>query len=81
MFLGAIDIGGTKTIVAVCDEKGNIIEMENFPTESGDWEEHFKTTGEKFNQCVHKLQIEIDKDIIGIGINVPGMVDEKGVLP
>ena len=80
MFLGAIDIGGTKTIVAVCDEKGNIIEMDNFPTENVDWVEHFRITAEKFIQCVNKLQIDIDDDLIGIGINVPGMVDENGVL-
>ncbi|MBK5245634.1 MAG: ROK family protein [Peptostreptococcaceae bacterium] len=80
MFLGAIDIGGTKTIVAVCDEKGNIIEMENFPTENGDWMVHFRITAEKFIQCVNKLQIDINEDLSGIGINVPGMVDENGIL-
>jgi len=79
MFLGAIDIGGTKTIVAVCDEKGDILEMENFPTENGGWVEHFSITAEKFIQCINKLQVGID-DLIGIGINVPGMVDENGVL-
>ena len=80
MFLGAIDIGGTKTIVAVCDEKGNIIEMENFHTEKGGWAEHFKITGEKFIQCIKKLQLDIGDDLIGIGINGPGMVDENGIL-
>lgn len=80
MFLGAIDIGGTKTIVAVCDEKGNIIEMENFPTANGDWMVHFRITAEKFIQCVNKLQININEDLSGIGINVPGMVDENGIL-
>ncbi len=80
MFIGAIDIGGTKTIVAICDEKSNILAMENFPTENVGWEDHFSITGEKFIQCAKKLQINIGKDLLGIGINVPGMVDENGVL-
>lgn len=37
MFLGGIEAGGTKMVLSVCDEKGNVIKRTTVPT--GKWEE------------------------------------------
>lgn len=75
--IGAIDIGGTKTMTAVLSDTGSIIESRYFPTVSKDWREHFKITADVFHRCAQPYLQEIS----GVGINVPGMADsQKGTL-
>lgn len=80
MLLGAIDIGGTKTMVGVCNEKGEILAMEKFPTVSKKWEEHFDLIAVRFRNALEEIGIHSLDDLKGIGINCPGMVDPFGKL-
>ncbi len=80
MFVGAFDIGGTKTIVALADETGRIYEKEQFPTNTGDCWAHIEKCCDLFRVFLHRRQLEPDQ-IAGIGVNLPGPVDrEKGIL-
>lgn len=82
MAIGAIDIGGTKTITAILSDSGEILVSRNFPTESKMWEDHFKLIVEQFKACekAHLTQSP-DDPVIGVGINVPGMADsDQGIL-
>lgn len=80
MLIGAIDIGGTKTMVALVDESGKILNSHKFESVSLHWETHFKMTIEAFENCARKLCVPTE-ELQGIGVNMPGIVDEKkGVL-
>ncbi len=61
-----IDIGGTNSVVGICDDKGNIISCKSFPTKSFDSPQEFvlKTT-----EWIKKSKEEYN--IVGIGIGAP----------
>ena len=40
MYVGAFDIGGTKTIIALADDTGRIYEKQQFPTDTRDCFKH-----------------------------------------
>lgn len=66
---GAVDIGGTKTLVAVSDGKGKIIEQQKFPTPK-DYEE--------FKIELAKVVAELStKDFNRIVMAVPGLLNRK----
>lgn len=70
---GAVDIGGTKTLLAVFDENGSLIEQIKFPTP--ELYENFRT---ELADNVAKLST---KDFKGIGVAAPGKIDhEQGSL-
>lgn len=80
MYLGAFDIGGTKTIVALADETGSIFEKQQFPTNTGDCFRHLDMCCHIFRGFVQKHGVCMDQ-ISGIGVNLPGIVDQKkGIL-
>ncbi len=80
MYIGAIDIGGTKTIVGIVNESGKILYKEQFKTNINDRELHFKTCSEMLFYCLSTLDLSV-LQLVGIGINMPGMVDnKKGIL-
>lgn len=80
MYVGAFDIGGTKTIVALADETGKILEKQQFPTETGSCPEHLEKCCDIFLSFLQKQGISAG-DIHGIGVNLPGIVDtKKGIL-
>ncbi|WP_281757431.1 ROK family protein [Succinatimonas hippei] len=80
MNIGAFDIGGTKTIVALADDAGTIYEKQQFPTDTGDCLRHLDTCCQIFSQFLCKHQLH-PQNVSGIGINLPGMVDRKqGIL-
>lgn len=62
-----IDIGGTNTRVALYDEKLQLIERVQFPTNNEDPE----ITLERINNAINVF----DKDIVGIGVSCPGPLD------
>ncbi len=72
MNIGAIDIGGTKTIVAISDENSNILEKVTFKTPLKDCYQTFDLCCRYLYELTAKLSINIS-DLYGIGINVPGM--------
>lgn len=80
MFVGAFDIGGTKTIVALADEAGKIYEKEQFPTNTGSCRAHINTCCDLFRKFLHRQGADVSQ-VRGIGVNLPGPVDlENGVL-
>ena len=66
-----VDIGGTKVLIAIADDDGNIIFKEKVKT-SPDVREIIKAV----DACIHKMNINRNK-IRGIGVGVPGMVNSK----
>ena len=46
MYIGSIDMGGSKSIVAVLNEKFEILAMERFEGHEKDWRVHFDRTVE-----------------------------------
>ncbi|MDO5351850.1 MAG: ROK family protein [Succinatimonas sp.] len=80
MYIGAFDIGGTKTIVALADETGKIYEKKQYPTDTGDCLRHLDSCCEIFLQFMQKYNLHPNQ-VIGIGVNLPGIVDRKlGIL-
>ena len=79
-YLGAIDIGGTKTMVGIVDSKANIVCKHHFATYTADCEVHLLDCYNRFNACLSELGLTVN-DLEGIGVNMPGMVDAStGVL-
>ena len=80
MYFAAFDIGGTKTIVAIVKENGEIITKKQFPS-------YIQSSKVHLNLCIDALREELKEQkltceqIVGIGVTLPGIVDnEKGVL-
>ena len=72
-----IDLGGTFIKGGIVDGKGNIVTSDKAPTES---EKGAERVAENIAALVQKLldnaKIE-KKDVVGIGMGVPGMIDSK----
>ena len=80
MYIGAFDIGGTKTIVAVSNETGRIYEKRMFASYTADCYAHLERCCEEFLNILHLLKIDI-QEITAIGVTLPGIVDlETGEL-
>jgi predicted NBD/HSP70 family sugar kinase len=69
MFYGAIDVGGTKTLVAIFNQDGDVVEKQKFPTPSEypDFLEELKKT----------LEILSNHDFQAFTVAMPGSVDHK----
>jgi glucokinase len=79
-YLGAIDIGGTKTMVGIVSPDARILAKQHFVTNTADCDAHFADCYGRFNECLSELGLTI-KDLEGIGVNLNGMVDAStGVL-
>lgn len=80
MYVGAFDIGGTKTIVALADETGKILEKYQFTTDTSDCRKHIEKCCDLFRDFLNRQNVAV-KQVKGIGVNLPGPVDrKKGVL-
>ncbi|MCE7936520.1 ROK family protein [Candidatus Saccharibacteria bacterium CPR2] len=67
----AIDIGGTKTLVAMLDESGSIISSDKFPTDK-----NYDVFSRNLITSVNKLR---DSNLKAVGVGVPGIVNyQKG---
>jgi len=75
MIIGAIDIGGTKTMVGAADEYGKILALHKFETETADVYSHFKRCGTELRDCLTELGA-FPGSVSGVGITLPGMVDK-----
>ena len=76
MRVGALDIGGTKTIVGIADEAGHIAAQRRFPTETGNLAAHLRRCAEALADCAGE-----SGPVSRLGVTMPGMVDfERGVL-
>lgn len=67
--IGAVDIGGTKTLVAVFDHSGKIVEQEKF------------ATSQNYNEFLQNLQGVVaklaTKDFAAFAVAAPGRIDRK----
>ena len=79
MYIGAIDIGGTKTITAVIDETGNILHKEQFPTVEKKCDRHLEQCAQSLLSILEHLHISA-ADLTGVGVTLPGIVDNKSGL-
>ncbi|HEY5563022.1 MAG TPA: ROK family protein [Clostridiaceae bacterium] len=76
MFAGALDIGGTKTIVAIVNKDGSILSKRKIKTEIIDYKVHFLNCIKLLDECLNEISIK-RSDLIGLGINLPGMVNSS----
>ena len=72
----AVDFGGSKIIVGLVDKKGNIRTKFRKPS-SPDPDEAVSTIFSLIDRLLTADKTPL-KNIAGIGISVPGMVDRKG---
>lgn len=79
MYIGGIDIGGTKVICAVADVNKKILSKVTFESQKDKPETFFQKCIDKLAECCDNINIEI-KNLYGIGVTLPGMVDNNGVL-
>ncbi len=80
MYIGAFDIGGTKTIIALADENGKIYEKNQFVSDTKDCLRHLDHCCEEFRKILKNQGIDTDA-VSAIGVNLPGIVNRKtGVL-
>lgn len=70
----AIDVGGTKTLLALFSEQGDIVKREKFPTPPA-YEEFISTLIHHINEMVGDAYIE------SCAIGLPGVIDrERGIV-
>lgn len=80
MYIGAFDIGGTKTITALADDRGRILAKEQFPTNTADCTAHLDHCCQSFMGFLQQHRVQPEQ-IKGVGVNLPGLVDrQRGVL-
>jgi len=80
MYIAALDIGGTKTIAAILDEKGTIQAQENFPSIVADYKAHLELCVRAMERLMQQMWIKAD-NLTGLGVSLPGIVDnDKGIL-
>lgn len=79
MYIAAIDLGGTKTVTAVCNEKGEVLARRKFPTVTADMNAHFNECEKALRECFGQVGIT-PAEVAGLGMTVPGMADDKGNL-
>ena len=79
-YLGAIDIGGTKTMVGIVGSDARILIKRHFATNTADCDAHFADCSARFIECLSELGLTVN-NLEGIGVNMNGMVDTAtGVL-
>lgn len=78
--IAALDIGGTKTITAILDENGAILEQTTCVSYLPDSYENLDRCVEELNRLLEACGLHRE-ELKGIGVSLPGIVDrKKGVL-
>jgi len=70
-----LDIGGTSVKYGLVDENGAVSNKDHFKTD----DEHKDVLLNDLVEAVKKIQA-IDKDVAGVGVSMPGVVQEDGFL-
>ncbi|MEI2356359.1 ROK family protein [Mesobacillus zeae] len=74
-----IDIGGTKIAAGIISDTGGLLERAEVKSDPSDRENMFARVAEAVEQVLEKSDLSMD-DMEGIGVGVPGKVDqEKGI--
>ena len=71
-----LDIGGTKIAAGIVDEEGNVFSEVKLPSKIDDKESMFEQVLNALEKTIIEFEGNI-KEIIGIGIGLPGKVDRK----
>ena len=80
MHIAALDIGGTKTIAAILDEKGAILAQETFLSVVASYETHLELCIQAMKRLMQQMELK-PEELAGLGVSLPGIVDhKKGVL-
>lgn len=77
--IGGIDIGGTKTIVAIADDNKEILCKEQFLTPKDTPDNFLRECAKRLSLCAVQVGVKFT-DLRGIGLSLPGMVDDKEIL-
>ncbi len=81
MYFIGVDLGGTKILTAVADDKGKIIARENIPTEADKGQDHVIENINKTIKKVIKKSGISKKDIVKIGVGSPGPLNSiEGII-
>ncbi|MFC3883021.1 ROK family protein [Bacillus songklensis] len=79
-YIIGIDIGGTKTLLALSDLTGTIIDTVLFSTQEYVQQKFLFKLSQMIHDLLHKHELT-PKCLLGMGIGVPGMTDaEKGMV-
>jgi glucokinase len=77
----AIDFGGTKTLVGLVDDTGEILAMRRFSTKIADLPEiHFARCARFIEECLHESNVSFRDQVLGVGVTVPGLADSLNGL-
>lgn len=77
-FLAGIDVGGSKTYVAIAPAGGKIVGSSRQETpRKGSFDAIVQAIGDCFDRAVRQAGLT-SRDIESVGVGVPGPVDEKG---
>ncbi len=80
VMVGAIDIGGTKTIAGLANQDGKILDQIKFDSCTENWEAHFERCAQALLELCGRHQTDAS-GLKGIGISLPAMTDsENGIL-
>lgn len=74
MYIGAIDVGGTKTMAGVVDERGRLLAKAQFPTLTADPNAHFARCAQLLRQVADQCGVPFGQ-LAGVGVSLPGTVD------
>ena len=79
MRIGAIDMGGSKSIVAILDEKFEILITKRFEGHEKDYNLHFDRVTQLLGECAQELGTTIGA-LDALGVIPPGMVEGERTL-
>ena len=79
MYIGAIDMGGSKSIVGILDENFEILITKRFEGHEKDHNLHFDRVTALLAECAEELGTSI-AELDGLGVIPPGMVENSRTL-
>ncbi len=75
-----VDLGGTTVKIGLFDPAGNVLEKWEIPTRKEDYGSHILPDIAKAILDKTAEKAIVKEDIIGVGIGVPGPVDDEGIV-
>uniref|UniRef100_UPI003A854159 ROK family protein n=5 Tax=Oscillospiraceae TaxID=216572 RepID=UPI003A854159 len=76
MYIGAIDIGGSKTIAGIVNENGELLIEKQIVTEKSDCAAHFNRCAALLLEAAAEYGVPAQA-LEGVGVSLPGMVDHS----
>ena len=76
MYIGAIDVGGTKTMAWLVDGSGRLLLSKQIPTQTASPALHFQRCAQLLREVTAQYGIPFSS-LEGVGVSLPGTVDES----